>query len=543
MDEKTLNAAIKYSEINLSVIPIEPGGKKPLVKWEGYQDQAAGPEEIREWFIKWPKANVAVVTGAISNLDAVDVDSKQGEDALIEALGDQLSEFNPPRSKTPRGGSHCFVKATGEGNKTGFLAGVDFRGEGGYVVMPPSRGSNGNAYSWMPGLSIFELEPPRAPDSLLKIIMHSLYRGDNIDPLTANICQHLPTIANITFEEPGRDETLFHLANHLVKSAMPLVSIEKYLDFFASHCTPPFPESEKRAKIKSALERTHKREKGLTEEIRDLICQHSGNISLTFANNCLQLPTREEKKKVQTIFGRLVKEGLLERTGRIAGEYRIVEREFETVNLDDLEIGETVDIKFPFGIERFIEIMPKDLIVIAGTPNSGKTALMLETVRLNMLNHKCWYFSTEMGRHNAKRRLQKHKDCSAWPFKFIDDFPNYFDVLRPNAFNFIDYVEVLDGEFYKIPGILAGIQKKLKGGIAVVALQKNPGKDYAIGGTSTTAKPALFCSIDSDFPGAIIKLVKAKNFMDINPNGFIHKFKIVDGINIIPQGTWGLEGE
>jgi len=52
------------------------------------------------------------------------------------------------------------------------------------------------------------------------------------------------------------------------------------------------------------------------------------------------------------------------------------------------------------------------------------------------------------------------------------------------------------------------------------------------------AKPALFCTIDPDFPGAIMRVVKAKNYIDVNPNGFFLKFKIINGINLRAVGTW-----
>jgi len=220
------------------------------------------------------------------------------------------------------------------------------------------------------------------------------------------------------------------------------------------------------------------------------------------------------------------------------GCFRKIETRFESINLSDIEDGDMFDIRLPFGMEKFIDIMPKDLIVFAGVPNAGKTALMLEVLRLNMRRHNCWYFSSEMGRHNCKKRLAKHKDTDTWNFRFVDDFPNFVDIIQPDDINFIDYIEEHEGEAYKIPGMLAKIQRKLKNGIAVVALQKNPEKDYAVGGQQTKAKPALFCTIDPNYPGAVLKIVKCKNYKDENPNGYVMDFKIVNGINLLPGGVW-----
>jgi hypothetical protein len=239
----------------------------------------------------------------------------------------------------------------------------------------------------------------------------------------------------------------------------------------------------------------------------------------------------------------MCREGILERYGEKRGSYRLIEKDYEVVDLDTLEDEDPIDVKLPFGIEDYVEIMPKDLIVFAGTPNAGKTALMLETVRLNMAKHKCYYFSTELGRHAAKKRLRKHGSCGKWKFKFIDDFSNYLDVIEPDHFNFIDYVEVTEGEYYKIPSILSGIQRRLKNGLAFVALQKNPGCSHALGGPQTKAKPALFCTLEEERPGAKLILDKVKNYRDMNPNGLVHKFKIVKGINVIPHGSWFMETE
>ena len=117
---------------------------------------------------------------------------------------------------------------------------------------------------------------------------------------------------------------------------------------------------------------------------------------------------------------------------------------------------------------------------------------------------------------------------------FVESFQSYKGVIQADDLNLVDYVE--SDEPYKIPHILAGIQRSLKTGVAVVALQKNNGNEYAYGGYETIAKPAVFCALEN----STCKVVKAKNWASdhINPNGFQAKFKIYAGINLSRVGGW-----
>ena len=85
--------------------------------------------------------------------------------------------------------------------------------------------------------------------------------------------------------------------------------------------------------------------------------------------------------------------------------------------------------------------------------------------------------------------------------------------------------------------MLSKIQNKLKNkGLAVVALQKNSDKPFAVGGEQTRSKTALYINIDEDFPGQTMTIKKAKAFGEVNPNNFTVKFKIVKGINLLRVG-------
>jgi hypothetical protein len=81
MENKVLEAAIAYREKGFSIIPVKEN-KKPCIKWERYQTEKPDRGLIKEWFDKWPNANVAIVTGKVSGVDVIDIDSQEGEDKI-----------------------------------------------------------------------------------------------------------------------------------------------------------------------------------------------------------------------------------------------------------------------------------------------------------------------------------------------------------------------------------------------------------------------------------------------------------------------------
>ena len=114
----------------------------------GVHDASRQPEQVRDWWARWPDANVAIVTGA---LVVIDVDGDLGHHALT-ALQARLRQALPatPWVETARG-RHLYFLALGTdiGNSAGRLGpGLDVRGQRGYVVAPPSRHASGHTYRW-----------------------------------------------------------------------------------------------------------------------------------------------------------------------------------------------------------------------------------------------------------------------------------------------------------------------------------------------------------------------------------------------------------
>lgn len=127
----------------------ESPGKHPLVKWstEATRDQS----KIAAWWARWPLANVAIATGARSGLVVIDCDRKPGVDGL-KSLAKILRV--PPTTKvihTGSGGVHFYYRHPGWGVpcSAGVLGpGIDVRGDGGYVIAPPSTHISGGHYVW-----------------------------------------------------------------------------------------------------------------------------------------------------------------------------------------------------------------------------------------------------------------------------------------------------------------------------------------------------------------------------------------------------------
>ena len=127
-----------------SVIPTGRD-KRPLLPWKEYQTNPAGEEQARQWWAN--ETNVAACTGAVSGFVVVDVDNIEAIDRLHEYIGGKPTT---PAVSTPRG-MHYYFKAPDVTckNQVNIIPGVDFRGDGGYVIMPPSVNEDGEIYEWI----------------------------------------------------------------------------------------------------------------------------------------------------------------------------------------------------------------------------------------------------------------------------------------------------------------------------------------------------------------------------------------------------------
>ena len=161
---KNLGAALELLELGWSVIPCRPDTKRPRIKWKEFQSKLPTEDQVTDWWTKFPNDPIALITGEISGVVVVDCDNEEALHAAFDC--GMKSHF---RAKTKRG-HHLYFRHPKDGIRRGPKAGVnsrgadwpringlDFRGDGSYALVPPSKN-----YSWAIPTG-FSLEPDDFP--------------------------------------------------------------------------------------------------------------------------------------------------------------------------------------------------------------------------------------------------------------------------------------------------------------------------------------------------------------------------------------------
>ena len=131
------------------VFPCVPGQKRPLTA-RGFHDASTDLTQIEHWWTRWPEANLGLPTGAASGVVVVDVDVREhvdGRESMRRALNAGRVGMPVFTVVSPSGGRHGYYPATPDVVQRSWQAaraGVDFRGDGGYIVIPPSHTAAGS---------------------------------------------------------------------------------------------------------------------------------------------------------------------------------------------------------------------------------------------------------------------------------------------------------------------------------------------------------------------------------------------------------------
>lgn len=212
-------AARKYLSQGWSVIPIAAGSKRPVVRWvqDGYADTRADFLTLQAWFAGQDR-NLAIVTGPVSGLIALDIDDPKLYDEYINKYPTGLV------STTPNGGYHLLYKYDGDdiGNSVSRLAsGLDVRGRHGYIVVEPSEivrdDLSVGEYKWLK-----QGEPTHLPAELRDLLLAELSYSGTTDVAVNREDGHALWVRVLTsgFTAHAHNQEVKDVARYLFRQGM-----------------------------------------------------------------------------------------------------------------------------------------------------------------------------------------------------------------------------------------------------------------------------------------------------------------------------------
>jgi hypothetical protein len=235
LDFRLLKSALAVASNGKPVFPCRPSGKEPLTR-RGYIDATTDPRKIHMWWKRWPNANVAVPTGERSGVLALDVDQPGSLDAL-EAKHGQLPKTRT--HSTGSGGMHylfAYPEDSGIRNSAGKLGeGLDVRGEGGYIIIAPSRTTR--PYEVLDALPLAD-----PPAWLIELLAEPQREATKV--------RHITTAASVAVDGPpilqgSRDDTLARIAGRLHDGTRDLDDLAaELLEINARRCEPRLPDQQ-----------------------------------------------------------------------------------------------------------------------------------------------------------------------------------------------------------------------------------------------------------------------------------------------------------
>lgn len=161
-----LQDALAYAARGWPIFPCRRGGKEPLVRG-GFKVATADPATLRAWWRRYDQPNLGMPTGRASGVVVLDVDPRNGGD---ESLLDLPALPETVECLTGGDGHHIYFAWPGfpvRCRSNAFGPGLDLKGDGGYVLLPPSVHPSGRRYEWEVSSHSDEVAIAPMPDWLL----------------------------------------------------------------------------------------------------------------------------------------------------------------------------------------------------------------------------------------------------------------------------------------------------------------------------------------------------------------------------------------
>lgn len=258
--------ALRYAGLGLAVLPLHrpvdrdgrlrcscgkadctSPAKHPVGRLapRGLLDASRDPNVLAAWFER-ERWNVGIATGAVSGIVVLDIDPRHGGEEALVALEAEHGPLPPTwRFLTGGDGEHIVFRHPGGTvkNSAGRIGpGIDVRGDGGYIVAPPSLHISGRPYAISVDHHPDEVALAPLPHWLLNLLAEPAAAGPlNIGRVQTDWRTHLSG----TIGEGERNIALARLAGLLLGRRIdPHACLDLVLAFNAARCRPPLPDLE-----------------------------------------------------------------------------------------------------------------------------------------------------------------------------------------------------------------------------------------------------------------------------------------------------------
>ncbi len=511
-----------YREQRLSIIPIPYGKKEAHIKWQAYQKRLPTDAEIDVWFSD-NQSNLAIVCGEVSgNLVVIDCDTDQKFFELKPIIESKLVidnlVNNTPIVKTGNG-YHIYFRTPTPVKSVKFPR-LDIKGEGGYVIAPPSIHPNGTEYKFLnpdvhdifPIVSLSDIgldveQKPELPHSqpnwISNALQHGVAQGERNDT-----CFRL---AGYFKERQPRDITTQVLLSWNQKNRPPLSEKEVItaVDSAYTYAVNNNSSFDIRSDNNNSLETFQNRDKPVTtihQKGREFAKNFDGAMResggpMSRRDIAVTLGLEHTSDTFRQIVKRRLDEGKIRRPRNSPTLLEWINRDYVVTPLEGGD--ETyLDMRLPLSLHDLVRVPQRAMVGVAGVTSAGKTAFLLEAAALNVYRQplKVYYWYMEMSEAKFRTRRedfpkleQAQKDGLFIPV-MQGDF-EFDDVIDPGAINIIDYID-RDNDVYLNGQTIRDIHKRLETGCAIFGLQKQPKSDYGYGGIVTAKLSTIYIVLD-----------------------------------------------
>lgn len=273
----------------------------------------------------------------------------------------------------------------------------------------------------------------------------------------------------------------------------------------------------------------------------------TGSTSIGALLSWYDVKSPAERQEVMEILNDMAASRVIVWTGNKHGVFRKVDKTPKIMQIGGRK-KKPLDIELPLDLHTLVHIYKRNIILVAGEKDAGKTAFAMNVGWMNRNRMSVTYINSEMGEDELEARLMLFPDNNLKEWKkitFIERSSKFEDVIDPNGLNIIDFLEIGKDAFEVVDDIKR-VFDRLNDGVLLIVMQKRSYKEYAVGGEGTLEKARLAVNLEHrQGIGNVCRITVAKNWTGrINhPRGYECGYKVFSGGRMTIEPEWWIDPE